>query len=217
MGSHGATLAEQLGNFSQALGRAWGASLPPAPPPSWQAAFVQLIAYLEGLPAPRRKHVVFLDELPWLAARRSRFLTAFEHFWNSWAVKKPWLVVVVCGSAAAWMTGKLLHARGGLHNRITRQIRLEPFDLRETRQLLKSRGIELSSYQLLGSTSPSAVCLTTSSRCSVGKHPLSASTASALPRMDCSTTSSRASMPRSSTTPAITRRSSGPWVSAAGG
>ncbi|MCA9645124.1 MAG: hypothetical protein KC492_30750, partial [Myxococcales bacterium] len=149
VGSHGATLAEQLGNFSQALGRAWGASLPPAPPPSWQAAFVQLIAYLEGLPAPRRKHVVFLDELPWLAARRSRFLTAFEHFWNSWAVKKPWLVVVVCGSAAAWMTGKLLHARGGLHNRITRQIRLEPFDLRETRQLLKSRGIELSSYQLL--------------------------------------------------------------------
>lgn len=149
VGSYGATLGEQLGNFSQALGRAMRAPLPPTPPRSWQEAFVQLIAYLEDLPAPRRKHVVFLDELPWLAAPRSRFLAAFEHFWNSWAVKKPWLIVVVCGSAAAWMIGKLLHARGGLHNRITRQIRLEPFDLRDTKQLLKSRGIELSNYQLL--------------------------------------------------------------------
>src|SRR5439155_1753043 len=93
--------------------------------------------------------VVFFDELPWLASRRSGFLAAFEHFWNAWAVKQRNLAVVICGSAASWMIQNLVHARGGLHNRITRRIRLQPFSLVETEQYLLSRRIELSRYQLL--------------------------------------------------------------------
>jgi hypothetical protein len=93
--------------------------------------------------------VLFFDELPWLAGKRSRFLPAFEHFWNAWAVKRRDLVVVVCGSAASWMIGKLLRARGGLHNRVTRRIRLEPFSLAEVECYCQSRKLQLSRYQLL--------------------------------------------------------------------
>lgn len=142
-----APLKEQLRNFSRAYDAAFGGGLPP--PSDWQSAFAQLAEALALLPKRSSKRVLFIDELPWLSSRRSGFLRALEHFWNSWAVKKPWLVLVVCGSAAAWMIDEVLHSRGGLHNRVTRRIRLEPFTLAETREFLAERRIELGDYQTL--------------------------------------------------------------------
>jgi len=49
--------------------------------------------------APRRV-LIFIDELPWLDTARSRFMKAFELFWNEWASKQDNLKLVVCGSAA---------------------------------------------------------------------------------------------------------------------
>lgn len=148
-GMYRVPLGTQLRNFSLALGDALGRGIAPAVPDSWLEAFRQLRVMLEGLPERRRKRVVFLDELPWLASRRSGFLSAFEHFWNSWASTRRDLVVVVCGSAAAWMLNRLLRARGGLHNRVTRRIRLAPFTLAEARELLAARRVELDPYQLI--------------------------------------------------------------------
>jgi hypothetical protein len=47
------------------------------------------------------------------------------------------------------MVRNLLEARGGLHNRVTRKIRLLPFTLGETGAFLASRRVELTPYQLL--------------------------------------------------------------------
>jgi hypothetical protein len=143
--AYGAPVSDQLANFATALAVTTGSAL--EPPSSWRVAFEQLTAALKR--RPTRKRVVFFDELPWLSSRRSGFLPAFEHFWNSWAVKQRDLVVVVCGSAAAWMIQQLLSARGGLHNRVTRQIRLEPFTLSETEQYFASRSMNLGRYQIL--------------------------------------------------------------------
>ncbi|HEX2688300.1 MAG TPA: ATP-binding protein [Kofleriaceae bacterium] len=144
-GTYGASVRDQLANFAAALAVTRGVVR--EPPSSWRAAFEQLMAALKG--RSTRKRVVFFDELPWLSSRRSGFLPAFEHFWNSWAVKQPDLVVVVCGSAAAWMIQQLLGARGGLHNRVTRRIRLSPFTLSETEQYFASRSMNLGRYQIL--------------------------------------------------------------------
>ena len=149
VGAHGAPLREQLQNFADARVAALRLAVRIAAPDNWHQAFNQLKDDLQSLRKIKGKRVLFFDELPWLAGRRSGFLSAFEHFWNAWAVKQTWLVVVVCGSAAAWMIRRVLHARGGLHNRVTRRVRLEPFDLAETRQYLKSRRIELGTYQTL--------------------------------------------------------------------
>ena len=143
--AYGASVRDQLANFATALAVTRGAA--GEPPASWRAAFEQLAAVLGS--RSDRKRVVFFDELPWLSTRRSGFLPAFEHFWNSWAVKQRDLVVVVCGSAAAWMVQQLLGARGGLHNRVTRRIRLEPFTLSETEQYFASRSMNLGRYQIL--------------------------------------------------------------------
>jgi uncharacterized protein len=146
-GMHGTSLAIQLFTFRTTLGRARGSELPP--PKTWVAAFQQLASWLESLPPRRAKRVVFFDELPWLATRRSGFLPAFEHFWNSWASRRADLVVIVCGSAASWMIREVLHQRGGLHNRVTRQILLEPFTLAEAEAFLHARGMALGRYQCL--------------------------------------------------------------------
>ena len=141
-----ANLREQLENFSVALAAASGGRFA-AVPRSWLDAFDQLAEWFGTLPGDR-KHVLFLDELPWLATPRSRFLQALDHFWNAWASRQPNLVLVVCGSAASWMIRKLLHDRGGLHNRVTHRIRLDPFTLAESREFLAARRVTLSDLQI---------------------------------------------------------------------
>ncbi len=148
-GMHEAPLKEQLKNFGFALAQAQGSSQINTPPESWQDAFQILINYLKTFPKTR-KIVVFFDELPWLASKRSRFLPALDHFWNSWAANQRHLIVVICGSAAAWMIKKVIHDRGGLHNRVTRTIRLLPFSLGETAEFLaEERGVNLDNRQLI--------------------------------------------------------------------
>jgi hypothetical protein len=127
-GVRDAALAEQLDNFAAAFAKAAGAAYPLAVPTKWSEAFRQLEHWLSTRPGSG-KVVLFFDELPWLAARRSGFLAALDHFWNSWASRQPNLVVVVCGSAASWMIHRLVQHRGGLHNRVTRRVRLDPFTL----------------------------------------------------------------------------------------
>jgi hypothetical protein len=120
------------------------------PPLDWQEAFAYLASVLSARLARRRsKLVVFFDEVPWLASRRSGFLTAFEQFWNGFAVKHSKLVVVICGSAASWMLQKVVRQRGGLHNRVTRRIRLEPFSLGEIEEFLRARNVMIGRYQII--------------------------------------------------------------------
>ncbi len=147
-GIHNASRSLQLRNFSDQLARAIDSTLRPELPTDWYAAFGQLTAFLESLDTARR-HVVFFDEIPWLATRRSGFLQALEHFWNSWASRQSHIVLVICGSAAAWMIEKVIHNRGGLYNRVTRRIRLEPFSLTEVREFLESRNVHLEPRQII--------------------------------------------------------------------
>lgn len=97
----------------------------------------------------RSKRVVFLDELPWLAGPRSRFLQALDHFWNSFLSKDPRFILVVCGSAASWMIAKVINEKGGLHNRITSRIKLEPFTITESERFLRAQEVNLTAYDQL--------------------------------------------------------------------
>lgn len=146
-GIHNATFDQQLENFSEALSKASG-GLPLAKPTSWIQAFNLLRDYLVTVIKKQRK-VVFLDEFPWINTPRSGFLQAFENFWNVWASRQKNLIVIICGSAASWMIQKVINNRGGLHNRVTRRIRIVPFTIGETEAFLRSRKINLDKYQML--------------------------------------------------------------------
>lgn len=147
-GMYKGTLKDQLLQFSRSLQKATGSVLALTPPGSWVEAFHALEQFLDKLPR-QKKLVVFLDEFPWLDSRRSGFLSAFEHFWNSWASRQAHLLFVICGSAASWMIHNIVNNKGGLHHRITQKMRLMPFSLAETETYLKSKGCDLDRYQIL--------------------------------------------------------------------
>ncbi len=145
-GSEKQTTKEQLKNFTLVLNDV--ACSKYEIPRDWTEAFFNLRKYLETLDE-NEKQVVFFDEMPWMDKQRSGFLPAFEWFWNSWGASRKNLVFIVCGSAASWISEKIEKNKGGLFNRQTRSIYLEPFDLRLTEEYLESRNIFWSRYDIV--------------------------------------------------------------------
>ncbi|MCB9426623.1 MAG: AAA family ATPase [Flavobacteriales bacterium] len=115
-------------------------------PPDWLRAFNQLTQQLSQLDTTK-KPVLFFDELPWIAGKKSGFTEALAHWWNNWASQQN-IVVVICGSAASWMIENVVNAKGGLHNRLTKLITLLPFTLAETKAFFEHKNIQLSDYQI---------------------------------------------------------------------
>lgn len=115
-------------------------------PKSWLEAFSLLSTYLKN--STDEKKIVFLDELPWMDTPRSNFISAFEHFWNGWASARKDIVLIICGSATSWIINKVINDHGGLHNRVTKQIALQPFTLKECEMFAQSKGLEMSRHQL---------------------------------------------------------------------
>ena len=134
-----ATKHQQLVHFKESLAAA-GARV--KTPRNWFEAF-HALREVVARSAFRRK-VVFIDELPWMDTAKSDFLMALETFWNEWASARKDIVLIVCGSAAAWMVKNLFRNRGGLHNRVTARICLQPFTLGECEMFATDRGLGMS-------------------------------------------------------------------------
>jgi hypothetical protein len=124
---------------------------------SWIDAFDKLTNLLENTKTRQDgKLVVFFDELSWLDTQRSGFLSALEHFWNTWGAAHPELILIVCGSVSSWIINKVFRNRGGLHNRVTQRIQLEPFTLSECSDFFLDHGIDFNrkltadSYMVFG-------------------------------------------------------------------
>ena len=112
---------------------------------NWLEAFFKLKTELEKT---KGKKILFIDELPWFDTKKSDFVSGLEWFWNSWASSQENLTLIVCGSSASWMINKLIANRGGLHNRVTNRMKIEPFTLAETELFLKNKNIVLDRYQI---------------------------------------------------------------------
>ncbi len=141
------TLEQHLLNFTFQFNRYFPQMTPLTGITEWLTAFHKITEELEKL-QKETKPVLFFDELPWIASKRSGFIEALAHWWNNWASQQN-ILLVVCGSAAAWMIDHVVNAKGGLHNRITKLITLEPFSLSETKQFLTSKQIKMSDYQII--------------------------------------------------------------------
>jgi uncharacterized protein len=116
-------------------------------PKNWLEAFMMLRQYVASIKTKTKK-VIFLDELPWIDTQRSGFLQIFAHFWNSWAAWEHNIILVIAGSSTSWIVNKIYNDTGGLHNRVTKRIWLEPFKLAETELFFKSKNIILSHYEI---------------------------------------------------------------------
>ena len=142
-GLHQKSFSQQLENFWLTLQETNQLNNTIPPPKTWLQAFSQLKSYLNTL-STQDKKVIFLDEIPWFETPRSGFLAALDNFWNQYCSKRRDIILVICGSAASWIIKKIINDRGGLHNRITTQIRLMPFSLFETKEFLELNEVHLT-------------------------------------------------------------------------
>lgn len=134
---------EQLTNFYLSLRKVYACA---EKSNNWLEAFDQLEKYLESITAETK--ILFFDELPWMATAKSDFVSALEHFWNSWASARQDIKLIACGSAASWMLDNLINNHGGLHNRITHQMLIEPFSLGECREYFHKYGFGYSDREV---------------------------------------------------------------------
>ena len=151
-GIQNATMKEQLEEFHHSL---LSSGLKGSKRPrNWSQAFFMLGQHLSAM--PEGKKVVFIDELPWMDTPCSKFVASLDHFWNSWAAARKDIVLVVCGSATSWIINNIVMNYGGLHNRLTRQIHIDPFTLHEcelyaqAKHLGMNRSSILETYMVLG-------------------------------------------------------------------
>ncbi len=137
---------KQLKKFVEAISETFLDGVSLEAPKNWDDAFGILHKQLSKC---QEKVVVFLDELPWMATRRSGLLEEIDYYWNRNWSKMPNVILVACGSSASWLIKKIINSKGGLHNRVTHAIKLLPFSLAETDEFLKSRNINLNQKHVL--------------------------------------------------------------------
>lgn len=148
------TKEEQMEAFVDAM-QEYSGKLPQKPK-TWMEAFRMLKLYLKRKVNLKRRCIVFLDELPSMDTQRSGFIRALGYFWNSWASLQDNLTLIVCGSATSWMIRNIVNDKGGLHDRITHELHLRPFTLKETEQYFISRKFKwnrlsiMQAYMVLG-------------------------------------------------------------------
>lgn len=148
VGAKKAKSSEQLFNFARVIEKIFPGEPLNEAPQSWSLAFELLLQKIEKKRAKSRI-VLFFDELPWLASAKSTFLSTLEYYWNRYFSKDPRIIVVLCGSASSWMIKKIIHNRGGLYGRLTKVLRLLPFQLREIEEYLHAHQIFYDRKQMV--------------------------------------------------------------------
>lgn len=147
------TTREQIEQFYHSM-LTQGLPKQAVPPKNWFETFYLLEEMIDK--SEKQRKVIFLDELPWMDAPNSRFLPAFEHFWNGWASARKDILLIICGSATSWIIDKIFRNKGGLYNRVTYKIWLQQFSLFECEELVKSlelplnRNMIIEGYMALG-------------------------------------------------------------------
>ena len=150
-GQHKSSNRLQLEIFREELQRVFYGGKPIPEIATWRLAFNLFVENIERIISEKnpKNIVIFFDELPWLAGKKSGLLEALDHFWNTRLQYLKQVKFIVCGSAATWIIKKIVNAKGGLHNRITATILLEPFTIKEVKEYLLHQGFTWSKQDII--------------------------------------------------------------------
>ncbi len=144
-GIYGGTCKQQIKSFMKSLAE-YGYA-PQDNVKDWFDAFEELKNYIKS--SNESKKVLFFDEIAWMYTKKSDFVRALEYFWNSWASARKDIMLVICSSATSWIINNIVHSKGGLYNRITAQIYLEPFTLNECEKYCAYKNLALTRKQII--------------------------------------------------------------------
>lgn len=147
-GSKDAPMIEQITNFTDQLGKIFYHEAKLAQEKNWHGTF-RLLTQAIANTAGNKKIILFFDEFPWMITKNSRLLQNLDYYWNQHWSKDKRVKLIICGSSASWIIKNIINNKGGLHNRMTHQIHLEPLNLTETKLFLLQQGVKLNHSQLL--------------------------------------------------------------------
>ena len=148
------SLKDQFTAFADAMDE-FGYEMPKEPN-SWMSAFIMLKKALVKTVKSKKKCVIFIDELPAMDAENSNVAGAVGYFWNEWASLHDNVVLIICGSATSWMITNVIDSKGGLHDRLTNEMPIYPFSLKEVEDYLDAhhflwnREMILQAYTVFG-------------------------------------------------------------------
>ncbi len=116
---------------------------------SWENVFSYITERVVKSPSRKGKIVLFMDELPWMAAGRGRLVSLLKYYWdNHW--KDQGVMLVLCGSVASFMVKRVLKSKA-LYGRITLEILLRGLNPDEVALLFQGKRSqeEVLKYQLI--------------------------------------------------------------------
>lgn len=147
-GINGGSLRDQTQNFLDELAATfWYKGPRDGLVGDWRNIF-RLLTEVMRL-SSHKKIVLFFDEFPWMVTRRSKLLQMLDYFWNRHWSMDPRVKLVICGSSASWLVKNIINNRGGLYNRVTRSIHLQPFNLHQVQSYLSYKNIKLSKKDIV--------------------------------------------------------------------
>ena len=146
-GTKDGNITHQIQNFTEEIGTAFirsGVRLETKA--NWRDTFRILTDHIEA--SPKKKIVLFFDEFPWMVTKKSGLLQTLEYYWNHHWSRDPRIKLIICGSSSGWILKNIVNNIGGLYNRVTQRIHLEPLNLHQTKGYLARRNIRLSNKQI---------------------------------------------------------------------
>jgi AAA+ ATPase superfamily predicted ATPase len=124
----------QIQNFLFQLSTQCGLDIPVPRPREWHEAFFLLRDAVGKKPT-----VIILDEFQWLANYRYECVAELKMIWDQYLVQQPQTRLVLCGSIASFMIGKVIRSKA-MYGRTDQVIHLQEFHLPESRVMLQEHG-----------------------------------------------------------------------------
>lgn len=133
------THKDQLIEFGWQLGKALGQ--PPFKDDDWNDLFLRLALHTrEG------RVIIVFDEISWMGSKDHNFLGKLKNAWDLHFKNNPELILIICGSASAWIEKNILSNTGFL-GRISFTLTLEELPLHECQQFWATKNAHLSTYE----------------------------------------------------------------------
>jgi len=143
-GINNAPIKRQIVEFVKEIGQVFHKGAELREKDNWFDVFELLTESLQKQVPQDKKIILFFDEFPWMETHRSKLLQALDFYWNRHWSQDRRIKLIICGSAASWIIKNIINNKGGLHDRLTRTMQLEPMNLSQTKIFLQNLGIKLN-------------------------------------------------------------------------
>jgi uncharacterized protein len=137
--SNGVTANDQRNEFARLL--AEQTDLPEINTDDWSQLFALL-----GTQVKEGRHIIFFDEITWMAQDDPTFLSKLKNAWELYYKKNPKLILILCGSISAWIEKNILSSTG-YFGRIAKKMTLKELPLCSCNQLLDAIGFKRSIHE----------------------------------------------------------------------